>query len=147
MTAKLERGTPRTKRVELGDGDYVVIKKLTAYDRSLINGAVVTGKITIGGTGKPGEPNAQQMEAGTLNVGASAIQTLIQGVVAWGGPAFCVEDHDDPDIRLEADHQHTPLPVTPELLQGMFDEYSEKIVAAIDQWSPNPTLARSGQPS
>ena len=139
MTRRLERGQIRLLTIDLQtgkvvdvppkDGDWVRIKeKKTIQDTMAINAASVTGKITT--------TEGETIELGSMNVGAPLLQTMIQMVKQWGGPAFCVIDHDEPGAKKLENHDHEPLPVTPENLAVLYDEATQMTSAVVNEQNP-----------
>ncbi len=81
MAKRINRGKVPTKRVELENGDWVVGKGLmTLRDREKVNSrlAVIdedSGKVS-------------------LDTSKANTYTLMEMIVDWGGPGFCVLDHE-----------------------------------------------------
>lgn len=134
--------SPRTEPVDLGFGNSVVIRvHETIEDRSIIQQATVTGKITAQRDGKT-------VEMGQLALGAAPLQTLIQMVVGWRGPAFCVTDHSTPDGYLDVPPGHnceTFLPITPENLKALLNGPGQKVLDQIEK--NNPQANADGNPT
>jgi len=102
-------------RHDLGeDTGWVDLRpKLSVGDRSLINQATVTGKITT----RRGD---KALELGQLQLGASYTQTLIQAIVDWGGPAF------------------EGVPCIPENIIKLADDVGKELAAVIEDLNPDP---------
>lgn len=133
---------PRTEWVELGYGNAVQIRvHETIEDRSIIQQATVTGKITAQRDGKT-------VEMGQLALGAAPVQTLIQMVTAWRGPAFCVVDHATPDGYLDVPAGHVCenfLPISPENLKALVNGPGQQVLDRIEK--NNPQANAEGNPT
>jgi hypothetical protein len=135
----LERGQIRLLTIDMDSGKIVdqvpgganwvkVKEKKTIQDTMAINGASVTGKITTA--------EGEQIELGTMNVGAPALQTLIQMTKGWGGPAFCLIDHEEPGAKTLEKHDHEAIAITPENLAVLIDEFAQKILNVVEDNNP-----------
>lgn len=131
----------RTEWVELGHGSAVQIKiHETIEDRATIQQATVTGQITA-------KKGGDTVNMGQLALGAAPLQTLILMVTAWRGPAFCVEDHADPEGFLRVADGHTCedfLPVTAVNLKALLNGPGQKVLDAIEKNNPQAVAEEDG---
>lgn len=131
-----------THTERFGDSWVILRKFQTIGDRSAIQQATVTGKI-IAKTG------TDEVEMGELKLGAAPLQTLIQHVMDWGGPAFCREDHavetgtGQMALEVPVGHVCTPTPITPLLLDGLYNGPAQIMLKLINDWNPDTTRGNS----
>lgn len=138
----LDRGGKAQVHTEHFGDSWVKFRKFkTIHDTSVIQQSTVTGKIVASNT-KDG-----QVEMGELALGAAPLQTLIQMIIAWGGPAFCQEDHSDDEGNLVVPlgHECVPLPLEPVYLNAMLNGPGQVILNKIEQF--NPTGNPKGNPT
>lgn len=131
-------------RFDLGDGDWVDLKsRFRVRDRGAINKAIIEGEITTTSVAGADGRRVQVVKLGELALDATSIATMVQGVIRWGGPGFCVVNHDRPDAptHAEVDDSGGPCrvrPMTVEALGNMDDVTGMLIVAKINDLNPSP---------
>ena len=76
---------------------------------------------------------------GSLALGNSVIQTLVQAVVNWGGPAFCTTDHSDDPVK--EGHRCQPIALTPQNIAIMNDGPAQVLSREITNRNP---VAKAG---
>jgi hypothetical protein len=124
-------------RVHIGKSSWVDAKaKFSIGDRAAIQQSTVTGKIVT--------RQGQEVELGSLSLGNSVIQTLIQSVMNWGGPAFCRTDHSDDPVK--EGHRCEPVALTPENLAIMSEPAAQKVLTEVNRRNPAP-VADSANPT
>lgn len=135
-----------TERVDLGDGDWVVVKtRRLLGDRTAIDTASIQRAVNAG------SGNVELR----LDVGAATLTVLQRMIVSWGGPGFCRVDHSDGSSHVEggvgpdgAQTSCRPLPITPEVLDHLDDEVAQlvatRINAASEASSGRPTISGAG---
>jgi hypothetical protein len=140
-----------TRRVDLGDGDWVeLLLHLSMGDQAEIGNSVVSfdRESFPQGNGHRYEKGAKlDPERYRLAAGDGTVRTLKQAIVAWGGPGFCMDDHWAPDFREEG-HICRPMPITIENLADLDGRVGTKLVDLVNEEnpepeedSPNPTVA------
>jgi hypothetical protein len=119
MAKRVTRGKVPTRRVELEGGDWVTGKGvMTLRDREKVNARLAqfddeTGKASIDTT-----------KANTY--------TLFEMIVDWGGPGFCVVDHDV-ETAPEHDTENGVCrieDIDEDAIAGLDDETARELVKA-----------------
>ena len=81
MAKRITRGKVPTKRVELDGGDWVLGKSyITLREREKINARLTEIDMETG--------------RASINTEKANTYTLMEQVMDWGGPGFCVVDHE-----------------------------------------------------
>jgi hypothetical protein len=137
------QGSPtRREWVDLGHGNAVQIRiHQTIEDRAIIQQATVTGQITA-------KAGGDTVNMGQLALGAAPLQTLIQMVTGWRGPAFCRIDHSDENGYLKVPDGHTCedfLEITPANLKGLLNGPGQQVLDVIE--AHNPQAVKKGNPT
>ncbi len=127
LTVVMQRGKIDTFKVEFANGWVELKSQLNVKDRSLVQESTISGKITTTGD--------EKVEMGSLALGNSNIQTLIQAIRAWGGAAFCTFDHVH-EGKGGAGHEHQPLELTVENICVIPDPVAEILLDAINERNP-----------
>jgi hypothetical protein len=131
-------------RFDLGEGDWVDLKsRFRVRDRGAINKAIIEGEVTTTSVAGVDGKRVQVVKLGELALDATSIATMVQGVIRWGGPGFCVVNHDRPGAptHAEVEDQTGPCrirPMTVEALGNMDDVTGMRIVAKINDLNPEP---------
>lgn len=116
--------------VQLGGGDFVRMRRwLTSQDRDEMNAKMVELDLVN--------------STGTLDIKTANRATLLQAIVSWDGPGFCVDDHQDVegnDLEIPEGHTHTPIPVTFENISNLPDPDMQKLVTKLKTGRPNPKV-------
>jgi hypothetical protein len=85
--ARIRRAPNDIERIDLGDGDWVVLRHLNFADRRAMEGALLKARVVDGQI-------IQASEEDVDNEAANVIM-LQRAIVAWGGPGFeCTCGHD-----------------------------------------------------
>lgn len=127
----------KTFRVAFGRTWVECKASLTIGDRAAINQSTVTGKIV--------SRSGQETEFGQLSLGNSVLQTLVQAIVNWGGPAFCTTDHAE--IPVTPGHRCEPIPITVKNIDKIKDTPAQKILAEINRRNPQPNTGNTANPT
>lgn len=131
----------RTVRLELGDGDWADLKaRFTMRDRRSINEAIVDGKMSVRTEVNRDGVKEQVMEMGQLSLGNSNVAWLVRGIVRWGGPGFCVLDHDQPGVGPHHDDdENGPCKVeavTPATIDMLDDPTARLLLDRLQKLNP-----------
>lgn len=146
MSRRIRRGSDlETLHMDLGDGDWCDIKKrFVMRDRRAINEAIVDGKMSVRTEVGENGVKEQVMTMGQLSLGNANVAWLVRGIVRWGGPGFCVIDHDKPGTpsHAEVDDQTGPCrpePLTPDSIDDLDDPTARLILAKLQELNPDAT--------
>ena len=125
-----------TERVDLGDGDFVVIRsRFKAADRMAITDAtlkIAPRSESARTVGTNGNAAGADVEMQWL-VGSNMLATVCVGIVEWGGPGFI---EDDGSVR----------PVTEENIRELDDDTFQTILKALQERNPRPSAAATASP-
>jgi len=132
------------RRVDLGDGDWVDLKRrLTVADREYINNAVSEASKIGAREGDDGEVTVTG-----VNWASAFGATLRRSIVAWGGPGFCVHDHEDgsPHSDDGGSNGCGPLPLTSAHIAALDDGTANRLAAIINAGDPRPRKEEGAHP-
>ena len=141
MTRRVLRGdqTP-TARMDLGKGDWVEYKtRLSLVDRDFINAAMTERYVqrTLVNQAKA-QKNGQSTPE--IDLSRTNTVTLLRTLVDWGGPGFCVVDHDADGSPHDMDTQKQCgyIPITEENVASLDEEDAQLILNEIGKRNPAP---------
>lgn len=158
------RGVGAIRRIDLGDGNWVDVKKrLTVADREHINNAAMGGGVRAAVRTNPttGDEEAYVAmgDASFAAVGRASMEVAVQ---AWGGPGFCInaEAHDEGSHHQSEDEVGSnanvvagpgsdmcrPRPVTSTAIRELDEGIGERIVAEINGTNPTPRKEETAHP-
>lgn len=116
--------------VDLGDGDSVKMYRwLTAADREKVNATAVS-------ISPKGQPHVDTSFVNRL--------TLMEAIVGWEGPGFCVQDHEDSRDHHEGENGCHPVEVTMAMLSILPDGDFNTLLNKLAE--DNPTAVPPGSP-
>jgi hypothetical protein len=140
-----------THRLDLGDHDWVELKpRWTVLDRKAINDAMLTlnwhtvRDVKNGRRAGKGLPGRKREDSKveitqTMNVYAAQVQGLRQGILAWGGPGFCVRDHGSAlGEHTEGMNGCEAIPITDDAIMALDDPTSQLITRTLDDLNATP---------
>jgi hypothetical protein len=135
--------TVESRRLELGGGDWIDIKRrLTAGDREVINAAIADAsnlERTVADDGS--------VHVSGINWAASYGAQLRCSILGWGGPGFCVHDHDeDGSAHEDGSNGCAPIPLTPETIAQLDDATATRIAMEIASANPQPSKEVTAHP-
>jgi hypothetical protein len=122
-------------RIDVGDGDWVEAKAyLLLRDREKINSRLATVRQA---SRKANQPNESQVN---INLDHATTLTLLQTIIAWGGPGFCVVNHDEAGMHEHNEGQADckAIAITEETLGNLDEDTARLIVERVRDRYPVP---------
>jgi hypothetical protein len=147
-------GDEPTQRIYFADGvDWVELRRhLTMGDSTRIENATIKVRAKSNASIKKGKTAPSDVFEVAYTPGDSGVAKIFAGLAAWGGPGFCVDDHE-PGVPEDPTHEHRPIPLSLDQLLLMDDEHGKQLVRMVgemypeaDEDSPN-MLTAGGQPN